>query len=107
MKLTSEEEQILDRLVKVLREQFGAREIVLYGSAARDELDEGSDIDLLIVLPEVNWEVEKEIIQVCFSAELECGRVFSSVCYTVDELECGPLRQSPLILNARREGIVL
>jgi predicted nucleotidyltransferase len=107
VKLTSKEKQILDRLVKVFREQFCAREIVLYGSAARDELDEGSDIDLLIVLPEVNWEIEKEIIQVCFSAELECGRVFSAVCYGVDELERGPLRQSPLILNARREGITL
>ena len=107
MKLTSQEKQVLAGLVKVLRDQFGAREIVLYGSAARDELDEGSDIDLLVVLPEVNWEIEKEIIQVCFSSELECGRVFSAVCYGVDELDHGPLRQSPLILNARREGRAL
>jgi len=73
----------------------------------REELDEGSDIDMLVVLPEVNWEIEKDIIQNCFAAELECGRVFSAACYSVNELEHSPLRVSPLILNARKEGQAL
>ena len=107
MKLSSEERQALDNLAGLFRKRFGAREVILYGSAARDELDEGSDIDLLIVLPEVNWEVEKDIIRECFAAELECGRVFSATCYSVDELEHGPLRCSALVLNARKEGLSL
>ncbi len=104
MKLSSREKEALDNLAKIFREQFGAEELILYGSAVRDELDEGSDIDLLIGLPEVDWDIEKDIVRMCFAAELECGRVFSATCYGVDELEQGPLRFSPLVLNARKEG---
>jgi len=104
MKLTNSEFEKTEELAQVFRERFGAEEIILYGSAARDELEEGSDIDLLVVLPKVDWETEKKISDICFSAELECGRVFSVICYSVEELEHSPLRVSPLVLNARREG---
>lgn len=107
MKLSSREKVTLDNLAKTFRERFGAEDVILYGSAARGQLDEGSDIDLLIVLPEVNWEIEKQIIDVCFDAELECGRVFSTVCFSTDELDNSPLRSSPLVLNVRKEGIPL
>lgn len=39
----------LDRLVALLRE-MGAREIWLFGSVARGEVHEGSDLDLLVVM---------------------------------------------------------
>ena len=107
MKLSTKEKDALDKLAKIFRERFGAKEVILYGSAARDELDEGSDIDLLIVLPDVNWEIEKQIVDVCFDAELECGRVFSTVCFSTDELDNSPLRSSPLVLNVRKGGIPL
>jgi predicted nucleotidyltransferase len=76
----------------------------LYGSAARGQLDDESDIDLLVVLPSIDWEMEKEIIAVCFDAGLQCGRVLSPTCYTTEEMEHSPLRASPLVLTARREG---
>jgi len=104
MELNTEERDALSRVVQVLRDRFGAREVILYGSAARGQLDAESDIDLLVVLPELDWEIQKEIIAVCFEAELQCGRIISALCYTMDELEHSPLRSSPLVLTARREG---
>ena len=107
MQLTSTEQGILKELVDTFRRHFGASEVLLYGSAARGALEEGSDVDLLVVLPEVNWEIEKRLIDYCFKAELQCGRVISTVCFTADELTHSPLRVSPLVLNARKEGIPL
>ena len=107
MQLTSSEQRILKELVDAFRRHFGASEVLLYGSAARGELEQDSDIDLLVVLPEVNWEIEKRLIDHCFEAELKCGRIISAVCFTGDELAHGPLRASPLVLNARKEGIPL
>lgn len=104
MELTREEWEALSRVVQTLRDRFGATEVVLYGSAARGQMDEESDIDLLVVLPRVDWEMQKEIIAVCFDAGLQCGRVISPNCYTKEELEDSPLRSSPLVLTARREG---
>jgi len=104
MKLSKSENQVLIELSKLFREQFGAEEVCLYGSAARDQMDEGSDIDIFVVLPHVNWQIEKEIIKHCFDAELECGRVFSVVCYSIDDIQNSPLKESPLVLNVRKQG---
>ena len=104
MKLSKSENQALVELSRVFREQFGAEEVCLYGSAARGQMDAGSDIDIFMVLPKVNWQIEKEIIKHCFDAELECGRVFSAVCYSIDDLQEGPLKESPLVLNVRKQG---
>ena len=107
MRLSETEQQVLTELVKALRTGFGASEVLLYGSAARGELEEGSDIDLLVVLPEVNWEIEKRIVALCFHAEMALERIISTVCFSRAELENSPLRASPLVLNARREGVPL
>ncbi len=104
MKLTERESEVLQALVGDLRRELGASEVLLYGSAARGELAPESDIDLLVVLPVADWETEKKVIDLCFRAELECGRVFSAACFSVHELENTPLRSSPFLLNARREG---
>ena len=104
MKLSKSESQVLTELSKVFREQFGASEVCLYGSAARGQMDADSDIDIFLVLPKVDWHIEKEIIKLCFDAELECGRVFSVVCYSMDDIENSPLKESPLVLSVRKQG---
>jgi len=107
MELTVEERKILSEVAQTLRDRFGAVEVILYGSAARGELDEESDIDLVVVLPTIDWPTRREIIAVCFDAELRCGRVISAICYTTDEIEHSPLRSSPLVVTARQEGQTL
>ena len=104
MQMSTEERDALSWVTQTLRDRCGAKEVILYGSAARGQLDEQSDIDLLVVLPRMDWELQKQIIGVCFEAQLQCGRVFSATCYTTQELEDSPLRSSPLVLAARREG---
>ena len=107
MNLSEIENQALLELSKAFRDRFNAKEVCLYGSAARGEMDEASDIDLFLVLPNVNWQIEKEVIKLCFDAELKYGRVFSAVCYSVDDIENSPLKESPLVLNVRRQGRIL
>ncbi len=107
MELSTEEWDALSRVTQTLRSRFGAREIILYGSAARGQLDEESDIDLLVVLPRLDWEMQKQIIKACFEVELQCDRVFSATCYSTEEIEHSPLRSSPLVLAARKEGRIL
>ena len=104
MELNTAEREALSRVTRTLKERFGATEVLLYGSAARGQLDEESDIDLLVVLPRLDWEIQKEVSDVCFDAGLQCDRVISTLCYTTEEMEHSPLRSSPLVLTARREG---
>jgi len=107
MNLNDRERLVVKNLVNDLRKVVKPLDIFLYGSAAREQLTEGSDIDLFLVLSEVSWEIEKQISDLCFSAELECGRVISSVCFTEDEIKNTALRSSPLVLRVASEGVRL
>ncbi len=107
MELTAKGRQILDKLVSRIREKFHAEKIILFGSAARGELTPDSDIDLLVVLPESNWEIQKGVIDLCYDAFLDSDMYFSPTFFSVDELRAGPLTESPLVLSAMREGQIL
>lgn len=107
MQLNSNEQNIIAEISEMLKRDFNAEKVVLFGSAARGELDKYSDIDILVVLPERSWEIEKKIIDMCFDAELRCKRVISTVCYSSDEFYNSPLKESPLILNALKQGRIL
>lgn len=104
MKLTQAEKDIIVGLSSSLKKDFNAERVLLFGSAARGQLDRYSDIDILAVLPERSWDIEKRIIDMCFAAELQCGRVISTICYSKDEFYNSPLKESPLVLNALKQG---
>ena len=74
MRLTQHERNVLAGVVQRLKTEFHAEQVMLYGSAARDELDEGSDIDLLAILPEADWATKKKVCDMCFEgASLSFG----------------------------------
>ena len=107
MNLTQHEREVLAGVVRRLKTDFHAEQVILYGSAARGEMDSESDIDLLVVLPDVNWDIEKRIGDIAFDAGLEINRVISTMCFSKTDLTDSPMRSSPLILNVRREGVPL
>lgn len=105
--MNTTEKRVLKKLVKKLRRFVNPTDIILYGSAANEQLTEGSDIDILLILNKVTWDIEKQISDLCFSAELECGRVISAVCFSENEINNTPLRSSPLVCRVADEGIKL
>ena len=107
MHLTGKERTVLRGVVESLKHSFHAEQVVLFGSAARGELNEGSDVDLFVVLPTVDWPTEKKICDVCYDAELETGRVFSTICVSADEMRNAPVRYSPLVAHVQCEGLPL
>jgi predicted nucleotidyltransferase len=107
MHLTPRERDLLTGFVRRLKTEFRAEEVVLYGSAVRGDMDPESDIDLFVVLPDVNWDVEKRIGDAAFDAGLEIGRVISTACFGKTDIADTPMRSSPFVLNVGREGVSL
>jgi UTP:GlnB (protein PII) uridylyltransferase len=97
---------LLKRLSDGLEALYGDhyRGLVLYGSYARGEADEGSDVDLLLLLDDA-VNATREIIRVeavAWPLSLESG-------YALSLLPVGPdayrNSEKPFLRNARKEGM--
>lgn len=101
-------EEILRDLDGGLRDLYGKRYrgLVLYGSQARGEADEGSDVDLLLLLEEP-VEVGREIRRssgLVASLALEAGLVLSLVPVGIENYRAS---SDPYLINARKEGAIV
>lgn len=110
--LTSNERAALMALVNRLRQRYGndLLRVVLFGSKARGDFDDESDLDVLIVvrMPDGDyWRRWNEIITTTYDLELTHSLVFSFV--IKDEAEYALMRHWNLLLNRNieQDGIEL
>jgi len=110
--LTPNERAALAALVERLRERYGddLLRVALFGSKARGDFDEESDLDVLIVarMPDANyWQHRREIVNLTTDLMLEYGPVISPLIN--DEAAYLQLRQWNTLLNQNieREGVEL
>ena len=78
--------------------------IILFGSVARGDDAEGSDIDLLIVSNYKN-EIESEIDELAFEIVLDKQEVISPHITSKSKLD--DIKNFSFMHNVRREGVVL
>lgn len=91
-----------------LRAAYGARfeRLILFGSTARGEATVDSDIDLMLVLHgdvDVSKEIRK-IVDQTYDIDLRRGTLTSVVPIALGDFLT---RGSPLLMNVRREGVVV
>jgi predicted nucleotidyltransferase len=110
--LTANERTALKTLVDRLYQKYGDNllRVVLFGSKARGDFDEESDLDVLVVLHLVGggyWEHRRQISAIAYELELEYSVVFSLV--VMDQLEYAEMRGANLLINRniQQDGIEL
>lgn len=101
-------EAVIRELNGGLRELYGDRYrgLVLYGSHARGQADEGSDVDLLLLLDghvQIGTEIRRSSDLVA-SLSLESGLVLSLIPVNIEDYRSSP---EPYLVNACREGALL
>jgi predicted nucleotidyltransferase len=100
--------EVAQKCRAALQNYYGSRfnGLVLYGSVARDQASQGSDIDLLVLLnkPFDYFQELRRIIDLLYPIQLDTDRLISAKPAPLDEYEDGSIE---LYRNAKREGVLL
>ncbi|MBE0477817.1 nucleotidyltransferase domain-containing protein [Candidatus Aerophobetes bacterium] len=106
LNLKENEKKALHELKRRLLKKFPDAEIILYGSKARGDSDEESDIDVLVLLGrEVNNTLEEEIFSISFKIELNYDVIFGIIVYPQKFWDSPLGKAMPLHWNVDKEGI--
>jgi len=107
MKSNGNIDTAIEELKDSLKERFGKGiELFLFGSVARGESSESSDIDILVLLKNpVSTSIEEEIFDIAYEIGLEYDIVFGIIVYTKKQWNRLSNIQSPLIVEIKKEGV--
>lgn len=103
--LKQNESKAVMALKKKLMKEFNLVDFRVFGSKVKGEATAESDIDVMIELEEVTPEIEALIDAIIFTINLKFDCFISAIIYTRQELEEGPMSESPLYKAIEREGI--
>jgi predicted nucleotidyltransferase len=100
----------IEALRRSLRNELGTalKDVIVFGSVAREKDTADSDIDVMVVLDlagtAVDWHTEKQVRSIAFDVELEQGVVFD-----IKVLDRAALQRAeghtPFVENVFAEGV--
>jgi len=105
--MTPHDYKIARELKKRLAEAVELIDFKVYGSRARGDDDEFSDLDVFIEVASLDRKTKDLISDIAWEVGLENMIVISPLVFTFDEIENSPLRVSPILININEEGIRL
>ena len=92
-----------------LRRRFGDAvvQVKLFGSCARGEAHELSDVDVAVVLESIDWPTRCEIIDLATDIGFEHDRRLSPTLFDRNTYERWLSQERALVMDIEREGLAL
>ena len=104
--ITAKQFEALGEIKRRLLERFDIKAFILYGSVARGQADEESDVDLLVVTSQPLTRFERhEITNVVFEVNLQYDTNFSTLVVDHKSWETGIISVLPVRDEIIRDGI--
>lgn len=103
----SDKIEIINRLKRNVKSVLGdkIRDVILFGSYLRNEENEFSDLDVLIVTNNIlSWEEKNIVRDVCADLSIDNETLIDSKIISRQEIEKN-LGKHPIITDALKEGV--
>lgn len=97
--------EIAKKLKEKLSEVVPLIDFKVFGSRARGDYDEYSDMDVFIEVENLDKSLKKTIRNIIWETGFENSIYISPLIFTRYELEESPLRASPIVKNINEEGV--
>jgi len=99
-----------DVAVELKRRLSGAVDLIdfrVFGSRARGDAVEFSDMDVFIEVEVLSKQIKTEIRDIAWEVGMENSLYISPIIFTRSEIEDSPLRSSFIVSNIREEGVTV
>ncbi len=96
---------ILRELAASIREKYPDAEVIGFGSRVRGNASEFSDFDICIVLKYLDENIDKDIMNIAWETGFKNDIVISTITYSKDDFENGPVSCSPFVKSIRQSGV--
>ncbi len=97
--------EIAKELKERLSEVVSIIDFKVFGSRARGDVDEYSDMDIFLEVEYLTKELEEKIYHTAWEIGLEHLIFISPLIFTRYEIEDSPLRVSPIVRNIEEDGV--
>jgi predicted nucleotidyltransferase len=105
MAILPNEKKALNALKLELNRRYELLDLKVYGSKAKDLDTPESDLDVMVVLKNLTPLLESEIDDLIFEINIENDCLITAIFFDQEELELGPLSESPIYKKISQEGI--
>lgn len=105
--LNENEFAALNKLKLTLLEKFPVIDIRLFGSKARHDSSPDSDIDVWIELEYRDYEIEREIFDIIYDINLDYDVLIMPLYISKNQIDNGPMSESPIYKAIIRDGVPL
>jgi predicted nucleotidyltransferase len=104
--LTPDDRTAVLKAVALLKDRFPVHRVVLFGSKARGQATQESDIDLLVLTSRpVNRQDKSQIRHALFDLQLERAVVFNTLIVPMQEWEHGLYQVLPIRQEIEKDGV--
>jgi predicted nucleotidyltransferase len=98
---------IVERFKRLVAERVKIDEIRVFGSRARSDAAEDSDLDVLVIVERLDRDTERYISDCAWEAGFPDDVIVVPIVLSRDAVENSPLRESGFLKNVYRESVAV